>query len=82
MDNFIKSRNVTSLKNGLTVKFKTSLFGKERIVIGKYVDFFEDYNNWLIYLEDYVIEGVLIDSIGNTKQAFTLSYSSDIYYCK
>ena len=70
MNKFIKSRTVSSLKSGLTVRFKTNLFGKERIVVGKYIDFFADYDNWLIYLEDYTVEGVQIDSTCNEKQAF------------
>lgn len=82
MNKFIKSRTVSSLKSGLTVRFKTNLFGKERIVVGKYIDFFEDYDNWLIYLEDYTVEGVQIDSTCNEKQAFPFSHSSCIYYCE
>lgn len=73
-----KINNLFSIKVGETVKFKAKLFGKERDICGKFEDFCDNDYGWLIYVSNYVVEGVLIDNVDNT-QGFTMPYGGPIY---
>jgi hypothetical protein len=75
-----KIKSLFDIKHGENIRFKTKIFGKEREIHGDFVDFCDNNYGWLIFLKNYIVEGVIIDEINDDSQEFPISYGTDIYY--